>query len=131
MTSGCSLRNGLKFHSGIVASVTSVSAVIVALRPSWSSRAISPKESPGPSFRVCPWTVFTLTVPSMITMNPTPPSPRTTISWPAGCLTILSCFSTERSSDSGKPWNSFASLTSATSKYYAFFLPSRNAWYSR
>ena len=68
----------------MLARVTSVSAVMVALRPSWSSSAISPKESPGPSLRVLPVTVFTDTVPSVMIMKPTPPSPRTTISCPAG-----------------------------------------------
>src|SRR5207253_4151819 len=52
-------------------------------------------------------------------MKPTPPSPRRTISWPAGCLTILSCFSIERTSESGRPWNSFACLISTTPEYYA------------
>src|SRR5439155_18148167 len=115
----CSCRNGLKFHSGIVASVTSVSALTVALRPSWSSSAISPNESPGPSFRLRPLAVLTVTVPSVMIMKPTPPSPRTTISCPAGCLTTLSCFSIERSSESGRPWNSFACLLSTTPEYYA------------
>ena len=45
-TSGCSARNDLKPHSGIVASVAGVSAFTVALRPSWSRSAISPNESP-------------------------------------------------------------------------------------
>src|SRR5437016_2923748 len=52
-------------------------------------------------------------------MKPTPPSPRSTISWPAGCLTILSCFSIERTSESERPWNSFACLISTTPEYYA------------
>src|SRR5262249_20398580 len=98
----------------MVASVTSVSAVAVALRPSWSRRAISPKESPGPNLRACPVTVLTVTVPSVMIMKPTPPSPRTTISCPAGCLTVFICFSMERTSWSGRPSKILASLISLT-----------------
>src|SRR5258705_2948354 len=98
----------------MVARDTSVSAFMLALRPSWSSRDISPNESPGPSFRDLPWTVVTVTVPSRMTMNPTPFSPLSTISCPAGGFTVFICFSMERSSGSGRPSNSFACLTSVT-----------------
>ncbi len=86
-------------------------------RASLSSSAISPKESPGPSFTLRPLTVATVTVPSVMTMNPTPPSPRTMISCPAGCLTVFNCFLIERISESGRPWNSLACFNSTTRRY--------------
>src|SRR6266550_6111842 len=56
--------------------------------------------------------VATVTVPSVMIMNPTPPSPRTTISCPDGCFTVFICFSIDRISDSGKPLNTLACLSS-------------------
>jgi hypothetical protein len=78
--SGCSFKKGLKFHFGMVASDTSVLGFDGRASPSWSSSAISPKESPGPSLRDLPCAVATVTEPSRMIMKPTLFSPFTVIS---------------------------------------------------
>src|SRR5690348_7617477 len=87
----------------MAAETMSVRAVMSALRPCWSSNAISPKWSPGPRMRWRPSTVLTSAWPSRITMKPTPSLPRSTGLLPFGWCTSRICLPIFFRSESDMP----------------------------
>ena len=73
--SGCSSTNARNSHAAIPRQRRSVVAVTVAERGPSSSRAISPKWSPGPRVRTISPRMLTVALPSSISQKPAPPRP--------------------------------------------------------